>query len=52
MAKRAQDLQAKRELAMKVNDIVHWDFDVKARKFESYNESRQRLCCRSTGVHK
>ena len=38
MAKRAQDLQAKRELAMKVNDIVHWDFDVKARKFESYND--------------
>ena len=35
MAKQAQDLQAKRELAMKVNDIVHWDFDVKARKFES-----------------
>ena len=38
MAKRAQDLQAKREVAMKVNDIVHWDFDVKTRKFESYND--------------
>lgn len=38
MEKRAQDLQAKRELAMKVNDIVHWDFDVKGRKFESFND--------------
>ena len=30
MAKRAQELQAKCELTMKINDIVHWDFDVKA----------------------
>lgn len=26
MAKKTQDLLVKRELAMKVNDIVHWDF--------------------------
>lgn len=38
MAKWTQDLQAKRELAMKVNNIVHWDFDVKTQKFESYND--------------
>lgn len=38
MEKRTQDLLAKRELAMKVNDIVHWDFDVRNRKFESYND--------------
>ena len=38
MAKEAQDLIAKRELAMKVSNIVHWDFDVKTRKFESYND--------------
>ena len=38
MAKKTQDLIAKRELAMKVNDIVHWDFDVQARAFESYND--------------
>lgn len=38
MAKRTQDLQLKRELAMKVNDIVHWDFDVERREFESYND--------------
>ena len=38
MAKRAQDLLTKRELAMKVNDIVHWDFDVYTKKFESYND--------------
>lgn len=38
MEKRTYDLLAKRELAMKVNDIVHWDFDVQKRKFESYND--------------
>lgn len=38
MEKRTQDLLAKRELAMKVNDIVHWDFDVRTQNFESYND--------------
>lgn len=38
MEKRTHDLLAKRELAMKVNDIVHWDFDVRDHKFESYND--------------
>ncbi len=38
MAKKTQDLITKRELAMKVNDIVHWDFDVRSQKFESYND--------------
>ena len=38
MTKRTQDLLTKRELAMKVNNIVHWDFDVRSKKFESYND--------------
>lgn len=38
MAKKAQDLLVKRELAMKVNDIIHWDFNVQMQKFESYND--------------
>lgn len=38
MAKKAQDLIAKRDLAMKVGNIVHWDFDVNSQKFESYND--------------
>ena len=38
MAKKAQDLIAKRVLAMKVSNIVHWDFDVNSQKFESYND--------------
>lgn len=38
MTKKAQDLTAKRELAMKVSNIVHWDFDVRTQKFESYND--------------
>ena len=38
MTKRTHDLLAKRELAMKINDIVHWDFDVRTQKFESYND--------------
>ena len=38
MAKKAKDLIAKRDLAMKVSNIVHWDFDVNSQKFESYND--------------
>lgn len=38
LAKNTQDLLVKRELAMKVNDIVHWDFNVQTQKFESYND--------------
>ncbi len=38
MAKKAQDLIIKRELAMNVSGIVHWDFDIRIRKFESYND--------------
>ena len=38
MAKKAQDLIAKRDLTMKVSNIVHWDFDVNSQKFESYND--------------
>lgn len=38
LEKEAQDLLAKRELTMKVCNIVHWDFDVRTRKFESYND--------------
>ena len=38
MAKKAQDLIAKRDLAMKVSNIVHWDFDVNSQTFESYND--------------
>ena len=38
MAKKTQDLIAKRELAMQVSDIVHWDFDVRTQKFEAYND--------------
>ncbi len=38
MAKKTQDLLVKRELAMQVSNIVHWDFDVRTRKFESYND--------------
>ncbi|MCU6768751.1 response regulator [Barnesiella propionica] len=38
MAKKTQDLIAKRELAMQVSNIVHWDFDVRTGKFESYND--------------
>lgn len=45
MTKNTQDLIAKRELAMKVNDIVHWDFDVQTRKFESYNDPVNDYTC-------
>ena len=38
MTQQMQDILAKRELAMKVNGIVHWDFDVRTQKFESYND--------------
>ena len=38
MVKRTQDLLAKRELAMQFNSIVHWDFDIRTRKFEAYND--------------
>lgn len=38
LAKKTHDLIAKRELAMKVSNIVHWDFDVRTQKFESYND--------------
>ena len=38
MAKKAQDLIAKRELDMKVSNIVNWDFDVTYQKFASYND--------------
>ena len=38
MTKKTQDLLDKRELAMQVSDIVHWDFDVRTGKFESYND--------------
>ena len=38
MAKSTQDLLAKRELAMRVSNIVHWDFDVRTGKFKSYND--------------
>lgn len=38
IAKKAQELIAKREMAMKVSNIVHWDFDVRTHRFESYND--------------
>ena len=38
MAKKTQELITKRELAMKVSNIVHWDFDVQTQKIESYND--------------
>lgn len=38
MSRKTQELIAKRELAMQVSNIVHWDFDVLTGKFESYND--------------
>ena len=38
MAKKTQELITKRELAMQVSNIVHWDFDTQTRKIESYND--------------
>lgn len=41
-AKEAQELSAKRELALRVGNIVHWDFDVRTQKFESFNDPLNR----------
>lgn len=38
LAKQTQDLLAKRELAMKISDIIHWDFDVETQAFKTYND--------------
>ena len=38
MVKKTQELLAKRELAMKVSNIIHWDFDVRNQEFEAYND--------------
>lgn len=38
MVKKMQELIAKRELAMKVSNIIHWDFDVRNQEFEAYND--------------
>ena len=38
MLKKTQELIAKRELAMKVSNIIHWDFDVRTQEFEAYND--------------
>ena len=38
LPKKTEELIAKRELAMQVSNIVHWDFDVRTQKFESYND--------------
>lgn len=38
MAKKTQELITKRELAMQVSNIVHWDFDAQTLKIESYND--------------
>ncbi|WP_303207794.1 hybrid sensor histidine kinase/response regulator [Bacteroides oleiciplenus] len=38
MAKKTQELITKRELAMQVSNIVHWDFDTQTQKIESYND--------------
>ena len=35
MVKKTQELIAKRELAMKVSNIIHWDFDVWTQKVRS-----------------
>lgn len=36
--KKTKELTDKRELAMQVSGIVHWDFDVRTQRFESYND--------------
>lgn len=41
-AKEMQQLATKRELALKVGNIVHWDFDVQTEKFESFNDPLNR----------
>ena len=38
MVKKTQELMTKRELAMQVSNIIHWDFDVRTQKFESYHD--------------
>lgn len=38
MQRRTQELKDKRELAMQVSGIVHWDFNIDTRKFDSYND--------------
>lgn len=38
MVKKTQELITKRELAMKVSNIIHWDFDVQTQEFEAYND--------------
>ena len=38
MVKKTQELISKRELAMQVSNIIHWDFDVHTQKFESYHD--------------
>lgn len=38
MVKKTQELITKRELAMQVSNIIHWDFDVRTQKFESYHD--------------
>lgn len=38
MVRKTEELITKRELAMKVSNIVHWDFDVRTQEFESYND--------------
>lgn len=45
MTKKTQELIAKRELAMQVSNIVHWDFDVRTQKFESYNDPINDYTC-------
>lgn len=38
MEKKTRDLMTKQELAMKVGNMVLWDFDVRTGKFKSYND--------------
>lgn len=38
MAKKTQDLIMKRELAMQVSNIIHWDCDVRKQEFVAYND--------------
>lgn len=38
MHNKTRELKEKHELAMQVSDIVHWDFDINSRTFESHND--------------
>lgn len=38
MSRKTQELIAKRELAMQVSNIVHWDFDVQTGRFRAFND--------------